>query len=154
MVMYNVHNEGLNIHEFANFETWLKRDIAWAKSDPQNNTLILVWDTNLQPSGKQRVRINRDIGTSPVDDVVPPRPATNFRQFQTRWNKLFDALLEISLYEPSHFGSSDYSLGFNNRIFSSISRSTVPLTKHTGVVQGDPFDLYAPLISTPVLCPA
>jgi hypothetical protein len=70
--------------------------------------------------------------TNAFASVTPPR------HFESRWNKLFDSLLEIDFPLPSHVNSTSLSLSRINRIFLGAPKSVIPMTKVEAGIVRDP----------------
>ena len=97
------------------------------------HSLIPIKDFNLEPRGALKISLSDATSLSNAfAGVSPPR------HFKTRWNQLFDALLEIDFPFPSHVNSTSLTLSRINRIFLGAPKSVIPMTKVEAGIVRDP----------------
>ena len=83
----------------------------------------------------------------PPNRNVAPEAITATRPFQTRWEKLFDSLTEISFPQNSHYCVSNCIQNKVDRIFTTAPRSLHTLLKHSAGTIKDPTYWYSKSIS-------
>ena len=141
VISWNIHNHDIDSPALYKIEKIMKPQIAICKNDPINDSLFVSGDLKLPPAGQvplylpqpQRNRIsNTEHGNS--SHVAPLRP------LQRRWEALLSPLVEAAIESHTHVNISTMRTCTLDRIFHSLSRSSIPSIQHTGGIVRSPVD--------------
>ena len=90
-VVYNIHNLGFSGLEMWRIERALMADIATARADLTNSSLILIGDFSLHPEDDPKVKVDCP--------ALLSYSAAGGKPLTARWYRIFDSMVEI--FSPS-----------------------------------------------------
>ena len=134
MHFFFIHNYGFSAFQTDFLIKAISRKRDLSLNFPRLHSCILMGDFNLEPKGSRRLKLTDPAGLSGEfnhETLSPPRP------FEAKWNKLFDALLEIDYPLPSHLHVATLTLSKINRTFAVFPKSSVPVIKIQAGIKRD-----------------
>ena len=111
--------------------------------------MALMGDFNLEPEGSLKISL---LDASSLSRCLPPHVPP--RPFESKWNLLFDKMVEVDFRFPSHVNSYFLVLSRINRIFLGLPKSALPLLSISAGVKRDPtwFESLGLSDHAPIFC--
>jgi len=143
---FGAHNHLYTAPEVRLVEADLMHCLDEARSDPQNNTVILCGDLNLHSANEPPMSLDLPARTRATNTPLVPN-VSNSRPHQRIWENIFSKMFEIKMGKHTHVNIANLTLGKIDRVFCSTPPSGLLNLRNSAGVSADPMDLYVKGIS-------